>query len=344
MEKLFRTTLKQNSTDLYLINDSNEILSLSFYNNKNTLWVCDKNSIRYLPQGVNTILIDEGEEAKNLSSVEKIVKGAFDYKLGRDAHFIGVGGGVVCDITAFCASVYMRSVALSLIPTTLLAMVDASLGGKTALDLLNIKNLIGSFYPAKNIFLNINSLETLDQRQFLNGLGEVLKHSLLTKEDRLTLIMEKYPQEILKREPSLLKEIIIESLLVKKSFIEEDPNELKGIREALNLGHTFGHALESVGGLSQFNHGEAVVWGIGRALEASLKLNLISETFVKRYKNLFKTYAFNLDLKIKEKDKFIEALKHDKKNRDSKIRFVLMEGQGKYLLKALDEQFITTLI
>lgn len=270
MEKLFSTKLNDKTTNLFLIEDSIEILDCDFYKDRNTLWVCDKNSLSYVVEGVNVVILPEGEAAKNLKSVEKIVKSAFKYNLGRDAHFIAVGGGVVCDVTAFAASIYMRSVDLSLVPTTLLAMVDASLGGKTAVDLLDIKNLVGSFYPAKNLFLNFHSLKTLDNRQYLNGLGEVLKHALLTKDDNLAKFLEENRTQILKRDTTLLKEVIIESLKVKKMFIESDPNETKGIREALNLGHTFAHALETTGNLTQFNHGEAVIWGTNKSLEASL--------------------------------------------------------------------------
>lgn len=311
---------------------------------KNSIWVCDENSEKYVPNSVGKIVLPSGETAKTYHSVGKIIEFAIKNNLGRDDYFVGVGGGVICDITAFSASIYMRGANLILAPTTLLAMVDASLGGKTAIDLYNLKNLVGTFYPAKNIYLNFNTLKSLSDKEYHNGLGEILKHSLLSLEDRLYLFLTENKDKILNRDTKTLEEIVYLSLLVKKEFIENDPTESRGIRQALNLGHTFGHGLESVGKFSTFSHGEAVVWGMMRALEVGVSLKITPIELAVKYSKLLKMYNYDVNYLVEDTNTFFETIKHDKKKRSGETLFVLVKEQGEIVQKSLDQQIISDAI
>lgn len=304
------------------------------------LWVCDEHTRHLVPEGGSLLVLPSGEIAKNWSSVEAIVSKALELALARDARFIAVGGGVVCDLTAFAASIYMRGCAVSLVPTTLLAMVDASLGGKSAIDLLDVKNLVGTFFPAEDIFICPSTLSTLPDREFRNGLGEVLKHALLSEDDGLYRFLNDHMQRIMARETVLLERMIVDSLQVKRDYIERDPTETKGIREALNLGHTFAHALESVGKMSRWSHGEAVAWGVVKALQAGVRLGITEGMFADTYVALFDGYGFDSSLKVQDTATFIKALGKDKKRRGSVVRFVLMESQGKHVLRPVPSEIV----
>ena len=339
MKKLFECQLDNSSSDLFLINSLEQLK-----HREEAVWVCDENSAYLIPQNIEPLILQAGEEYKGWSSIEKIVDHALKKLASRDSFFIAVGGGVVCDMVGFAASIYMRGAKLALVPTTLLAMVDASLGGKCAIDLYNLKNIVGTFYPAQEIYLLPSSLSTLNDKEYKNGLGEVIKHALLSKDDTIAQFLEINSEKILNRDEKIVEKMIIDSLLVKKSFIEADPKETKGIREALNFGHTFAHALESMGSLSAYSHGEAVAWGMGKALETGLLLNLTSEEIAFRYKKILKAYGFNLKIEVTDKNLFLNSLKHDKKKRSSKLKFVLLEKQGTVTLKELDEALIEQLI
>jgi 3-dehydroquinate synthase len=311
---------------------------------KNSIWVCDENSEKYVPCNVNKIVLPSGEVGKTYHSVGKIIEFAIKNNLGRDDYFIGVGGGVICDITAFSASIYMRGTNLILAPTTLLAMVDASLGGKTAIDLYDLKNLVGTFYPAQKIYLNFNSLKSLSDKEFHNGLGEILKHSLLSIEQTLYLFLIKNKDKILNRDTKILEEVVYLSLLVKKEFIENDPTENREIRQALNLGHTFAHGLEIVGKFNTFSHGEAVVWGMMRALEVGVALKITPLELAVKFGKLLKMYNYNVDYLIEDKETFFETIRHDKKKRSGETLFVLVKAQGEIVQKPLDQQTISDAI
>jgi 3-dehydroquinate synthase len=339
MKKLFKCQLDNSSSELFLISSLEQLR-----NREDAVWVCDENSAYLIPQNIEPLILKAGEEYKRWSSVEKIVDYALKKLASRDSFFIAVGGGVVCDMVGFASSIYMRGAKLALIPTTLLAMVDASLGGKCAIDMYNLKNIVGTFYPAQEVHLLIPSLTTLSDKEYKNGLGEVIKHALLSKDDTITQFLEKNSEKILNKDMEIVEKMIIDSLLVKKSFIEADPKETKGIREALNFGHTFAHALESMGSLSTYSHGEAVAWGMGKALDAGVLLNITSKELALRYKNILKMYGFNLEIEITDKNLFLNSLKHDKKKRSSKLKFVLLEKQGTVTLKELDENLIEQLI
>jgi 3-dehydroquinate synthase len=266
------------------------------------------------------VTIPAGEAAKGWDSVRAVLERSAELGAGRDAIIAGIGGGVVCDVTAFAASLYMRGCGLVLVPTTLLAMVDASLGGKTGVDFMGYKNLVGSFYPASRILIAAGAVRSLPDREYRSGLAEVIKTALVG-DGRLFALLERERPAILARGERVVEEMIRRSLAVKGRIVQADPKE-SGKRALLNLGHTFGHALESATGFSRWTHGEAVAWGIGRALAAGVRLGLTQPALMERTQSLLRSYGFRLD----ELPGFIElspAFERDKKRRGGRIRLVI---------------------
>lgn len=291
-------------------------------------------------------IIPAGEEHKGWQSVAEIVSGALESGLGRDGCIVGVGGGVVCDIAAFAASIYMRGISSILVPTTLLAMVDASLGGKTGIDFSTYKNIIGTFSPSEEVRVHTDMVRTLSDREFRNGIAEVLKHALLQGGEFFSLFSQRYA-DILSRDSQLIEQIVHASLNIKRLYIEQDPTERTGIREQLNLGHTFGHALETVTGFTTWSHGEAVAWGIAKALEAGCIEGITNRDYAEEVLALLSACEFPVDVRIKDpltQQRFLEALKRDKKNRGGQIRFILQRSAGTTLVATLSDETILAVI
>ncbi len=332
MKHIFDCQLESKITKVYSSVSLKKIFDQIFKTNEKKLFIVDCNTKPFLDERCDFIEIAPGEDAKHIDTALTIISEAKKRNFGRDDSFIAIGGGVICDITGFVASIYMRGTSLTLIPTTLLAQVDASLGGKTGVDYENIKNFIGQFYPAQNLYLCAETLTTLPDKEFTNGLGEVLKHALLAEDDSLYTLLASHCDQILDRHLDALEQMIIKSLYVKKSYIERDPKETKGIRDSLNLGHTFGHALESVGNLSTISHGEAVAWGVVCALKCSVAKELISQEYYQKYRSLFEMYHFDLSYKVEDLPLFLSSLNNDKKRRGGELRFVLPKGQGEIAL------------
>lgn len=317
-------------------------------NVRNSLLVTDETMVNssasqdLIASGVNSVVLGSGEKYKNLSSIEDIAAAAVENRLDRDGLFIGIGGGVICDMTAFGASVYMRGCRVILVPTSLLSMVDASIGGKTGVDFLERKNLIGSFYPAEKVLVYTKFLETLSDIEFKSGLAEIIKHGLLSGEE-LFEYMENNSQKILKRDPDLLEELIHRSLLVKADYIEKDFRE-NGCRAHLNLGHTFGHALETAAGLGRFTHGEAVAWGMSRALRAGVLCGQTDEVYAERAENLLRSYGYDIDFSEFDRELYMDAISSDKKKKDGKLRFVLQKNIGVTIIMGLDAELIVEVL
>ncbi len=296
------------------------------------------------PEGL--LVLPSGEEHKRWESIERIIARALELGLGRDACFVGIGGGVICDMTAFAASIYMRGVSVDLVPTSLLAMVDASLGGKTGADFNQVKNIIGTFYPADHVYICTETLQSLPDHEYRNGLAELIKHGFLTGEAMVERL-ETSREALLRRDdPRLLEQLILESLQVKRSFIERDPREQLGLRAQLNLGHTFAHALETLSGFSGWSHGEAVAWGMARAAEAGVLIGRTPPAYARRVEQLLRDYGFRVDYRIAEDDlqEFLHIISHDKKKRSGSVMFVLQSGPGETVLTTLDESVVRTVV
>lgn len=342
MERIFSVPLKGGTvTDVYMLDTMGELADV-LNEQGSSILISDENASRLLPSiPGGAVIIPPGEKEKSWESVEKMLEGAASLSLARDSVFVGFGGGVVLDLAAFASSVYMRGARLVLVPTTLLSMVDATLGGKTGFDYLGIKNLVGTFYPAESVLIVPETLRTLPDSEFRSGLGEVVKHALLSEDARLWEFLESSHDLIIARDRDALSEMIRLSLEVKIWYITRDPEEKKGIRSALNLGHTFGHALESMNGFS-ISHGEGVAWGMHKALAAGLALGLTPEDFAARALSLLRLYGFNGDHMIPDDrfPAFMKAIRSDKKKSGGSVKFVLMEGQGKPVLTALDDNAV----
>jgi len=309
---------------------SKGIPSIDSITNKfdNALIIADENTAgiaskicggNYIPHCV----IKSGEENKTWRSVETILSSAVTNKLGRDCIFIAAGGGVICDISAFAASVYMRGCNLALVPTTLLAMVDASVGGKTGFDFCGIKNLAGTFYPAENIYIPVDCLSSLPQREWKSGFAEIIKTAILANDffDQLDGISS------FDYKSDALLSCIEKAVAYKGKIVTEDPRESGGRRILLNLGHTFAHALESVLGLGNISHGEAVAWGIIRACRLGVKLGITGESRAKKITGLIKKFGYESEYNC-DKAALIGFMKNDKKKRDGKLAFIVPDEKS----------------
>lgn len=277
-----------------------------------------------------TLVLPDGEKEKNYKNYLKIMETAFAKGLTRQDVMIALGGGVIGDITGFAAATYMRGIDYIQVPTTLLSMVDSSVGGKTAIDLNNGKNIIGAFHQPKAVFININFLKTLKKRELMSGLGEVLKYAFIEEScgceksiflfEYLTLCCEKF----FELDSVTLIRVIDYALRLKIAVVDKDEKEAS-LRKILNFGHTFGHALESVTNYRKFTHGEAVVYGIYFALDVAYKIGLINYSYYRmsvefleryNYKNIKWSKKFN-------KHKLLELMKKDKKAANNKIILIL---------------------
>ena len=309
------------------------------------LIVCDENTAAFSKEAeIPVLVLGAGESNKIWPGIERILNIAVSLELGRDSRFVGLGGGVVCDMAAFASSVYMRGCKITLVPTTLLAMVDASIGGKTGIDFAGYKNLVGTFFPADRVHISVDTLSTLPEREYKSGLGEVIKHALLGAEDLLD-ILEGKPESVIARDASVIEACISRSLDIKGDIVEQDLVE-NGVRAHLNFGHTFAHALESVAGFGVFSHGEAVAWGINRALKAGVLAGVTDAAYAERVHALFRRYEYRTG-PIPEgitADSIIKTMKRDKKRQRGKLRFVLQRAFGETIVTPLDEDLIRTVL
>ncbi len=297
--------------------------------------VCNLHPVKSILESIDSdsivVTIQAGETYKTIDTVLKIVSEALEADMQRSSTFIGIGGGVVCDMTAFAASIFKRGAKLELIPTTLLAMVDASIGGKTGVDFSNYKNMIGSFYPASSIHMASEFVQSQSKKEYLSGLAEVVKTAMLYDTELFNIMKEK-KDAILARDKDVVKDMIYRCAKAKACVVEQDLTE-KNIRMQLNLGHTFGHALESIAGLGSITHGEAVAWGIARAIDLSEKMGLCSNDYKNDIFSVLESYgwctnAIHPCLTINKDEvptALLQAMKKDKKNSSSKVRVILQK-------------------
>ena len=290
----------------------------------------------------HTIVLDPGESSKSWRSVERILDSALDAEIGRDGRFFGIGGGVIGDMTAFGASIYMRGCGVILVPTTLLAMIDASVGGKTGIDFRGFKNMIGTFYPASEVRLCIDVLSSLPQRDYKSGLSEVIKHAFLGDAVLLEML-ENNAASVIDRDQSLMLELVSRSIDVKGRIVEQDARE-QGIRANLNFGHTFAHALETATGFRAWTHGEAVAWGIDKALRLGVLLNITDQGYAERVRSVLRLYDYPLEAPTINPDKIIEAMRQDKKKRRGLIQFVLQKDFGQTVLETVEPDLVRRIL
>ncbi|MBQ7270249.1 MAG: 3-dehydroquinate synthase [Campylobacter sp.] len=273
------------------------------------------------------ISIPDGEEYKNMSSVSQILEQLFSSRLDRKSTLIALGGGVISDITGFCASIYERGINFINIPTTLLAQVDASVGGKTGVNCKFGKNLIGSFYQPKAVFCESRFLSTLPKREFGAGIAEAVKMAVMFDKE----FFEFFEKSDLK-DSSQIANLIAKCVKIKANVVEKDEKEA-GIRAVLNYGHTFAHVIENLTNYKTFLHGEAVAIGMVMANNLALKLNLITKNECERICKVLQKFDLPSKFKVKNVDEFYDLFFLDKKSENKKIKFILPNGIGNFIIK-----------
>lgn len=319
---------------IYTKIDKLNALSKNLLKNPQTKYfiICDKNTAKYCYPlikdyvGIHHLIkIDAGEKVKNIQTVEYILEFLSKHKADKDSCIICLGGGMICDIGAFCASIYKRGISHILIPTSLLAMVDASYGAKTGINSKNgFKNIYGSFYPAHSIIICPAFLRTLAPRELISGYIESFKHGLINNKKHAEKSIQLASENKL---PDLA--FIKQSIQIKSEIVLTDPYE-KGERKKLNLGHTLGHAIEQVSQNKKFAllHGEAIALGLLAEFYISNKLGLLSDEYLKKLVHQIRCVYPNL-VSPSNNNQIIQACYHDKKNNEGKIKMALLQSQNK---------------
>ena len=297
-------------------------------------------SIRRAGFDLHTIIIPDGEEYKDILQVQHIYDELLKKKLDRSSALIALGGGVIGDITGFAASTYMRGISYIQIPTTLLAQVDSSVGGKTGVNHKLGKNMIGTFWQPRLVWIDVETLKSLPRRELLAGLAEVIKYGVIYDRE-LFGFLESSREEILSLDNGAIMHIIKRSCEIKADIVSKDEREA-GLRAILNYGHTIGHAAETVTGYTRYLHGEGVA--IGMYLEARLSqmLGLTDQDQVMRIKALLDSYGLPSEMPDDiDTNNILLSMQLDKKTVAGKLKFVLPETIGKVRIeKGISEQVI----
>lgn len=287
--------------------------------------------------------IKDGEEYKNIESILPVYDFMLENNFSRKSLVISLGGGVICDMGGYISATYMRGIEFIQVPTSLLAQVDASVGGKVAVNHPKCKNMIGSFKNPYRVIIDVEFLKTLPKREFKSGMGELLKHSFLTKDKSYLEYIENNIEKIKSLDNESLENIVEQSIKIKKHYVDIDPLE-KGERAFLNLGHTYAHALESFFDYKAFTHGEAVAKGVIFDLELSLLRGKIDTKYLEKAKNIFKLFNIDTDLIYLSSDKFIPLMRKDKKNSFNKIITILIDEKGNLSKTEVQEDEIIRII
>lgn len=273
-------------------------------------------------------MISSGETSKNLETVQQVYSWLAENKAERGHLILAVGGGVVGDLAGFVAATYLRGIPFVQIPTTLLAMMDASIGGKVAVDMPQGKNLVGAFYQPKFVLSDVETLKTLPVRELTSGWAEAIKHGLIL-DVGLIDTFESHVSELKSLDPEIATEIIRRSVAIKAGVVSQDEKETLGIRILLNYGHTIGHAIESVTGYTEYLHGEAVSVGMMGAAKIGELLQIMNLDDVERQKEVLQAYGLPISAPALNSEAIISAMTSDKKTTGGSISWVLLDGIGK---------------
>lgn len=340
--------------------------SVSYFNEKskcnindiydNVLIITDQNvynhQLNKLTDSINAktiyeYIIPAGEDSKSLSMYEEIMKYCIRINLSRKSVIIALGGGVVGDLAGYVASTYMRGIDVIQVPTSLLAQVDSSIGGKTGINLGNFKNIIGTFYQPKFTYINVDALKTLEEDEFISGMAEVIKYAMIYDYEFLDYLINN-SKSLLNRESDSLYYIVKKCASIKVDVVGIDEKE-GGLRKTLNFGHTFGHGVEK---LCKISHGYAVSIGMNMAFKLSLKENIISNDYYDLFLKVCNEYNLPLTFEIEDsilsnniEKEILNIMKSDKKNSFSKINLILPTDLGKVkVIDKIDEDKILKII
>lgn len=327
-----------------------ELKQLGYQADQKICIVTDSNVAKLYAETVQNILTENflhvfcyefqaGEASKNTDTVNGVYEFLIQNHFDRHDLMIALGGGVVGDLTGFTAATYLRGIDFIQVPTSLLSQVDSSIGGKTGVDFMQYKNMVGAFYQPKLVYMNLNVLKTLPKDQLVSGFGEILKHGLIRNHDYF-LWMNAYEKEILALDYNTLEEMVYQSCLIKRDVVERDPKE-KGERALLNFGHTIGHAVEK---LSDFglSHGVCVGLGMVAASYISYQQGNLTKVQLSSIEETLKHFGLLVRVSGQNPDDVLRTTKLDKKMVGNQIKFILLKTPGDaYIEKNLtDEQIL----
>ncbi len=285
--------------------------------------------LNIISENVYTYTFSAGEENKNLDTVSQCYEQLILAKFDRNDVLVALGGGVVGDLTGFVASTYLRGVRFVQVPTSLLAMVDSSIGGKTGVDYKAYKNMVGAFHQPKLVYMNLASLLSLPEREYLSGMGEIIKHGLIkNKEDYLWI--KDHRAGILNKELDTIKEMVYRNCCVKKAVVERDPKE-QGERAMLNYGHTIGHAIEKLKNFTML-HGECVCVGMAAASFLSKQKGYITEEEYKAILETMKQFQQPIATSGLDAEEIYQVSRLDKKMDSDKVKFILLHDIGEAVI------------
>jgi 3-dehydroquinate synthase len=321
----------QSGISKIIINESLENLT-KYVPAKRTVIITDHNVSFYYRShfpGWEVVEIGTGEKIKTLDTVQYIYKKLVDREIDRSCFIVGIGGGIVCDITGFVASTYMRGLPFGFVSTTLLSQVDASVGGKNGVNFQGYKNMIGVFNQPSFVICDPGMLKTLPKKELLCGFAEIVKHTAIGDRAHFDFL-EKHCKEALELDEEVIARLVNDSMIVKSSIVQRDEKE-KGERRKLNFGHTYGHALEKTIGIP---HGEAVSIGMVVAANLSVRRNLLQKAEAEKIRQLLD--RLHLPTKTTaNKEKIWDAIKKDKKKEGQGIHFVLLKTIGEAVIEEI---------
>jgi 3-dehydroquinate synthase len=285
------------------------------------------------------VLVEDGEQAKSWASLERVLDALLAARLGRDGLVVALGGGVVGDLAGFAAAVYQRGIRFIQVPTTLLAQVDSSVGGKTAVNHARGKNMVGAFHQPAAVVADVGALATLPERELRAGVAEIIKHGFAL-DAGLVAWLEANLEAILARDPGALAHAVRRSCELKAQVVAEDERE-SGRRALLNLGHTFGHAIEAGAGYGAWLHGEAVAAGMVMAAELSVRAGLLAAADAGRVRRLVERAGLPVVGPAMAPARYLELMGLDKKAARGRMRFILLERIGRAVMRGdLDERLV----
>ncbi len=285
------------------------------------------------------IALEPGEGQKNLSTLESLYHKLLEHGMDRRGLIVALGGGVVGDIAGYVAATFMRGISYVQVPTTLIAQVDSSIGGKTAVNLPEGKNLVGCFYQPRAVFIDPDTLETLPSEEVTEGMVEVIKYGVI-RDPSLFRFLEKHLTGVMRLEAWHMGRVITSCCKIKARVVSKDEREETGLRSILNYGHTLGHALEALGGYKGYRHGQAVAMGMLFATRIAINIGLAGEDLLARQRELLLKVGAPGDYKAEEIEQAFQILYRDKKVVGGRLRFVLPVRIGKVVLREVSPEVI----
>lgn len=312
-----------------------------YVHSENVLIMTDQEVRRYHGNAFppyKVVEIGMGERIKNLDTVQTAYKKLVELEADRSSFVVGIGGGVVCDVTGFVASTFMRGLRFGFVASTLLSQVDAGVGGKNGVNFMGYKNMVGVFHQPEFVICDMTLLKTLSEKDILCGLAEIVKHAAIS-DSCLFSYLEQHHEKAVELDAEVMEKLIHDSVLIKTSIVHRDEKEC-GERRKLNFGHTFGHAIEATTGIS---HGEAVSLGMLIASLISVKMGYLAEEDSESLRALLERLKLPTRLSV-DRTRVLDAIEKDKKRENERIHFVLLRGIGEAVLEEIPIRQLGTLL